>query len=102
MTVYVDDAMIPFRNMLMSHMTADTVEELHAMADAIGLKRAWAQLPPEHSIPHYDVSVGKRLMAIRAGAVEEDWRDSAAVDRHKAQRRRARKPKLIVKRKARP
>lgn len=74
----------------MSHMTADTVEELHEFAARIGLKRSWAQLPPEHWIPHYDVSDGKRLQAIRAGAVEEDWRSSRAIERHRAQRLAAR------------
>lgn len=93
MTVYVDNVQIPWRGMLMSHMTADSVEELHEFAEGLGLKRAWAQLPPEHSIPHYDVSEGKRQKAIRLGAVEEDWRSSKAIERHRAQRLRAREAK---------
>jgi hypothetical protein len=32
-------------------MLADTLEELHAMAEEIGLKRAWFQAHPLH--PHY-------------------------------------------------
>jgi hypothetical protein len=91
MTVYVDNIKIPWRGMLMSHMTADSVEELHEFAARLGLRRAWAQIPPEHSIPHYDVSEGKRQAAIRLGAVEEDWRDSRAIERHREQRRRARR-----------
>jgi hypothetical protein len=101
MTVYVDNVKIPWRGMLMSHMTADSIEELHAFAASIGLKRAWAQLPPEHSIPHYDVSEGKRRLAIKRGAVEEDWRSSEALDRHhkmRVENRRTNHPPRIVKR----
>lgn len=48
------------------HMIADTLEELHAMADRIGLKREWFQ---ERSFPHYDLIASRRERAIRAGAV---------------------------------
>lgn len=84
----------------MSHMTADTVEELHAMAERLGLRR-WYQGPPKTSIPHYDVSEGKRQQAIRLGAIEEDWRDSKAVERHRAHRRRARAYAKLERKRAR-
>ena len=48
-------------------MTADTIGELHAMADKIGLKRFWFQ---SRSIPHYDLRPSKRQAALMAGAVE--------------------------------
>lgn len=67
MTVFVDDAFIPFQSMQMSHMIAETSEELHSMADAIGLKRSWYQ--DKGSFPHYDVSERKRELAIQHGAV---------------------------------
>jgi len=51
--------------MIMCHMLADTVDELHAMADKIGLKREWYQ---PKSIPHYDVCQAKRRLAIKNGA----------------------------------
>jgi hypothetical protein len=52
-----------------SHMWADgPVDELHAMAAKIGLKRAWFQDKPRH--PHYDVIPSKRALAIRYGAIE--------------------------------
>ena len=69
MTVYVDDAEIPFRGMKMSHMIADTEEELHEMAEEIGLKRSWYQGD------HYDVSISKRREAIKAGAEPVSWKD---------------------------
>jgi len=52
MSVYVDplinwgagaEAPKCFRNKPSCHMYADTLEELHKMAIAIGLKRAWFQ-----------------------------------------------------------
>lgn len=74
MSVYVDDYRGRFRGMIMSHMTADTLEELHAMADAIGLKREWFQ---DGSTPHYDVTLSKKQLAIKSGAIKETWRERA-------------------------
>lgn len=67
MSVYVDNARIPYRRMFMCHMIADTLEELHAMADLIGIKRKWFQ---EKSSPHYDICLTKRSMAVANGAIE--------------------------------
>lgn len=72
MSVYVDNYRAEFRGMKMSHMMADTLEELHEMADKIGLKREWFQ---PKSRPHYDVSEGKRAQAIRHGAIEMTSRE---------------------------
>ena len=55
------------------HMFADTPEDLHVMAEQIGLKRAWFQNQPGH-FPHYDLTEGVRTAAVRAGAVEVDRR----------------------------
>lgn len=74
MTVYVDDMRAAFGRMVMCHMMADTEAELHAMADRIGMKRQWFQGPPEH-YPHYDVSLGKRQIAIGFGAVPVTQRE---------------------------
>ncbi len=75
MVVYVDDMfLIPmgrFGRMKMSHMIADTEEELHKMADAIGLKRRWYQGD------HYDVSMVMRGKAIELGAVAVTMRTVA-------------------------
>ena len=66
MTVYVDDVFAPYRGMLMCHMVADTEDELHRMADMIGVDRRWYQRSA--STPHYDVAKSKRLLAIGFGA----------------------------------
>lgn len=68
MGVYVDDMFVRFKGMLMCHLMADTLEELHDMAESIGLKRDWFQ--DTKSGPHYDVASSKRKSAIRNGAVE--------------------------------
>lgn len=64
--VYVDSTRHEFGRMIMCHMLADTEEELHAMAEKIGLKRSWFQA---ESTPHYDVSLAKRKLAIQNGAI---------------------------------
>lgn len=66
MTVYVDSEKAVYYNMRMSHMIADTPEELHAMAEKIGVKRKWFQ---DHRVPHYDICQNKRVKAIENGAV---------------------------------
>jgi len=45
MTVYVDDMRAPYGLMKMCHMLADTSDELHVMADLIGVARQWFQDP---------------------------------------------------------
>jgi hypothetical protein len=72
MGVYVDSALYGLGRMVMCHMIADTPEELHAMADRIGVARRWFQEPPKASFWHYDVAKGKRALAVDAGAIECD------------------------------
>ncbi|ACL61582.1 DUF4031 domain-containing protein [Methylobacterium nodulans] len=72
MAVYVDQPLFPFGRMVMCHMWADSLDELHAMADRLGLKRAWFQCPPKASWEHYDVSKGVRAKALAFGAIETD------------------------------
>lgn len=69
MTVYVDTMKSPYRRMIMSHMVADTTEELLDMADKIGVQRKWLQKPgTPHE--HFDVCQTKRAKAIANGAEE--------------------------------
>jgi len=67
MSVYVDNYNASFGRMTMSHMGADSREELDAMADKIGVQRKWIQYPGTWR-EHYDISKSKRELAIRAGA----------------------------------
>lgn len=67
MSVYVDAAIWPYGRMTMCHMLADTEEELHAMADRIGVSRRWHQ---NQRYSHYDICKSKRKLAVSLGAVE--------------------------------
>ena len=74
MSVYVDDYEGRYGRMIMSHMVADTHEELVEMALAIGLRREWIQ----HAFSwkeHYDVSKTKRAAAVKRGAVQMTTRE---------------------------
>lgn len=78
MTVYVDDmkaafqpAHRPGRRYIMCHMIADTDDELHTMADRIGVARKWFQGD------HYDITQSKRALAVQAGAEAISMRDLA-------------------------
>jgi len=72
MPVYVDSYFAAYGRMSMSHMIADTLPELHEMADKIGVARRWFQA--KSSFPHYDVCKSKRELAIQLGAVAVDKR----------------------------
>jgi len=76
MSVYVDKSKNGFGRMLMSHMIADTPDELRQMANRIGVALHWFQ--HKASVPHFDIAQSKRALALRAGAIELDR--SAFVD----------------------
>lgn len=81
MTVYVDDFRVPARVGSLtgrwSHLSADTVEELQAFADRLGLKRVWFQDKGDGRW-HYDVTDSRRLAAVVAGAVPITYRQFGA------------------------
>lgn len=58
------------------HMFADTEEELHAMAERIGMRREWFQdrRKGDHRFPHYDLVPSKRALAVKFGAEQVDRR----------------------------
>ncbi len=75
MSVYVDASLYGYGRMVMCHMIADTPDELHAMADRIGVARRWFQDPmtmAKVSFPHYDIAKSKRALAVEGGAIECD------------------------------
>lgn len=80
MTCYVDDQSIPYGRLRMCHMLADSDDELHAMADRIGVSRSHHQYPPLVSGSHYDICRTKRHLAVAAGAVEITRRQAAAMN----------------------
>ena len=83
MTVYVDDMRAPFGRMVMCHMAADTTEELVAMARRIGVDARWIQHEGTR-LEHFDISLGKRALAVKAGAVEVTQRELVAGMRKRA------------------
>ena len=80
--VYVDDlykySIGKYGRMKMSHMLADTPDELLEMADKIGLDQKHIQFQGE-TREHFDVSMKFRAKAVKAGAKEITWRESAKI-----------------------
>lgn len=76
---YVDDFNAPYGRMTMCHMMSNTIEELHAMADKIGIARKWFQ---NHEYKHYDICLSKKKLAIKYGAIEITARDMVAKFKH--------------------
>jgi len=80
MTVYVDDMyrhpIGQFGRMKMSHLIADTREELLACVKAIGVKAKWIQ-HYDTSGEHFDIAMSKRLAAVKWGAVPITYRQCA-------------------------
>lgn len=73
MAVYVDRMQEMQDGKLWCHMATDgDIEELHAFAGEIGLKRGWFQ---PKSLPHYDLTQRKRERAIAHGAVSVSTRE---------------------------
>ena len=69
MTLYVDNARIPFGRMKMSHLAADTSEELLEAARQLGLSK-YIQHNGEPK-EHLDVSLSKRAEAIQKLGAKE-------------------------------
>jgi hypothetical protein len=58
------------------HLTTDgTLDELHAFATRIGMRREWFQ--PHPSAPHYDLTAARRERALALGAVFVPAREQA-------------------------
>lgn len=77
MPAYVDTAHWEWRGKVWCHLLADTLTELHAFAQQLGLRREWFQA--ESKYPHYDLTIHMRDRAIHLGAVEADNRTICAI-----------------------
>lgn len=62
------------------HMFADSLDELHAMAVKIGLRREWFQ---EKRVPHYDLNASRRAVAIRNGVIQLTREEAVVMWREK-------------------
>jgi len=82
MSVYVDNAQLPFGRMKMCHMLADTSEELRAMADKIGLAQKHIQYEGAVS-EHFDLSMSYRDKAIKEGAIPVEGKQLVALLKRK-------------------
>lgn len=84
MSVYVDDmykySLGGFGRMKMSHLMADTSEELLDMVDKIGVQRKWIQYPGTEN-EHFDISMSKRSLAVQFGAKEVTMREMVKIRR---------------------
>lgn len=80
MAVYVDDMNAQYGRMKMSHLLADSDQELHEMASKIGVARKWWQSPEKTSGSHYDICLSKKVLAIQFGAIEITWRQAGAMN----------------------
>lgn len=57
--VYVDNMNAKYGRMKMSHMIADTHEELVTMANSIGVQQKWLQYPGTNK-EHFDICKAKK------------------------------------------
>ena len=80
MSVYVDDVRHRFGRMIMCHLWADSLDELLAAVEAIGVQRKWIQGHPTLSFGkhrnaswvHFDISLTMKDRAIARGAILTD------------------------------
>lgn len=65
--VYVGTIEYKYGRMKMYHMASPDIEELHRMAEALGVRK-WFQ--GKSNRPHYDICRANKREAIKLGAVE--------------------------------
>jgi hypothetical protein len=74
--ILVDRAVYWFGGRRWCHMVSDeSLAELHAFADLLGLPRRAYQDHPRRNHPHYDISEEARSLATAMGAVEVTGRE---------------------------
>lgn len=90
MGVYVDQPIYERDGFRWCHLTADSVEELHAFAATLGLKRSRFQTKPGRPwVDHYDITETTRCEAVALGAIEISFREMGARIARKRQAARA-------------
>jgi len=52
------------------HLTADSEDQLHKFASMLGLRREWFQHGSVKRLPHYDLTSGRRRVAVELGAIQ--------------------------------
>ncbi|RQU16287.1 DUF4031 domain-containing protein [Burkholderia cenocepacia] len=86
MTVYVDDMyrheIGKLGRMKMSHLIADTTEELLTMVREIGVNPKWIQHAGTRD-EHFDIAISKRAAAIAAGAVPITYDQCGAMNKRR-------------------
>jgi len=87
MPVYVDNAVTLWRGRRWAHLMADTLDELHVMAAALGMPRRAFQ--DKTSGAHYDVDAELRERAIALGAIPISRHDDRALVRRVIARAKA-------------
>ena len=79
MGVYVDEPIYERYGFRWCHLTADSVEELHAFAARVGLRRSRFQTKPGRPwVDHYDITEDTRRKAVALGATEITLREMGA------------------------
>lgn len=91
MSVYVDDFNYPYGRMKMSHMIADTTEELLDMADKIGVNRKWIQHAGTYR-EHFDICLQKKSRALDLGAKAITYRELGQMTIDKRMKELSQKP----------
>jgi hypothetical protein len=76
MAVYVDNAVFLWRGRRWAHLMADDLDELHAFAARLGLRRCTFQ--DKRSGAHYDIDSRQRERALALGAIAVSRRDDRA------------------------
>lgn len=93
MAVYVDNLRdYGWRHGPSCHLIADSVDELIAFAESMGMRREWFQ---DKSTPHFDLTADGRLAAIRLGAKPLGSRDFVAKIRELRKKRVEKLPTRI-------
>ena len=82
--IYIGKNEYRYKSMLMSHMTADTLLELHTMAKNIGINKRYFQ--NKNGQPLYGICKSRKNIALKLGAIEVNDKDLFLMSGNKTQR----------------